>query len=42
MVTQVDGKWYFSPIRSYAGIFTQLLKGLQPSDIDYFITKAGK
>ncbi len=39
VLTQTNGKWFFSPLRSYVGIFTQLLKGLQPSDIDYFLTQ---
>jgi hypothetical protein len=38
---QVDGKWYVSPVRSFGDVFTSLLKGLEPGDIDYLISLAG-
>jgi len=39
---QVDGKWYVSPLRTYSGVLVSLLKGLEPGDIDYFISLANK
>jgi len=39
---QVDGKWYVSPLRTYSGVLVSLLQGLQPGDIDYFISLAKK
>ncbi len=42
VMTKDNDKWYVSPIRSYAEIFVGLLKGLQPADIDYFISLAKK
>lgn len=42
VMTQDGGSWYASPVRSYAEIFVSLMKGLQPSDIDYFISLAKK
>ena len=42
VMTQTDGKWYVSPLRSYSNLVVTFLKGLQPSDIDYFLTKLGK
>src|SRR6185312_1041996 len=39
---QVDGKWYVSPLRTYSGVLVSLLKGLEPGDIDYFISLADK
>ncbi|WP_051265103.1 hypothetical protein [Nakamurella lactea] len=42
VTTEVDGKWYVSPLRSYSGAVLTLLKGLQPGDIDYLLQLAGK
>jgi hypothetical protein len=42
VMTQDSGQWYMSPVRSFAGLFVTLMKGLQPTDIDYFISLAGK
>jgi len=42
VTTQVDGKWYVSPLRTYSGVLVSLLQGLQPGDIDYFISLAKK
>jgi len=42
VMTQDGGKWYMSPVRSYAEIFVKVLKGLQPEDIDYFISLSKK
>lgn len=42
VMTQSGSQWYVSPLRSYVGIFTALLKGLQATDIDYFISLAKK
>jgi len=41
VTTQVDGKWYVSPVRSFGDVFTSLLKGLEPGDIDYLIKLSG-
>ncbi|RKT55986.1 flagellar basal body protein FliL [Saccharothrix australiensis] len=40
VATEVDGKWYVSPIRSYSEIFLTLLRGLQPKDIDELLKLA--
>jgi hypothetical protein len=40
MVQAGDGKWYVSPLRTYSDVFVSLLKGLDPADIDYFISLA--
>lgn len=32
--TEVDGKWYVSPIRTYSEIGLTLMRGLEPKDID--------
>ncbi|MDQ2846049.1 MAG: hypothetical protein M3Y77_06805 [Actinomycetota bacterium] len=42
VTTQVNGKWYVSPLRTYSGVLLTLLKGLQPGDIDYLLQMAGK
>nr|WP_052478734.1 hypothetical protein [Kibdelosporangium sp. MJ126-NF4]CEL20343.1 hypothetical protein [Kibdelosporangium sp. MJ126-NF4]CTQ97568.1 hypothetical protein [Kibdelosporangium sp. MJ126-NF4] len=34
VTTQVDGKWYVSPGRSFFEVFLQILRGLQPGDIE--------
>jgi hypothetical protein len=41
VTVQVDGKWYVSPIRSAGDVFTSLLRGLEPGDVDYLITLSG-
>ena len=41
VTVQVDEQWYVSPVRSFSDIFVSLLKGLQPSDVDYLISLAG-
>ncbi|HJP80379.1 MAG TPA: flagellar basal body protein FliL [Pseudonocardiaceae bacterium] len=33
VATQVDGKWYVSPIRSFGALLVAMVSGLQPSDI---------
>jgi hypothetical protein len=40
MVQAGDGKWYVSPLRTMSDVMVSLLKGLQPADIDYFISLA--
>ncbi|GGP67368.1 flagellar basal body protein FliL [Saccharothrix coeruleofusca] len=40
VATEVDGKWYVSPIRSYSEVFLTLLRGLQPKDIDELLKAA--
>lgn len=42
VMTETDGKWYASPLRSYTGVFTALLKGLDAGDVDYLISLAKK
>ena len=42
VMTQSGGSWYASPLRSYTGIFTAVLKGLDAGDIDYLISLAKK
>jgi len=42
VTTQVDGKWYVSPLRSFSGVVTTMLQGLQPADIDFLLQMAGK
>ena len=42
VMTESGGKWYASPLRSYTGIFTALLKGLDAGDVDYLISLAKK
>jgi hypothetical protein len=32
--TEVDGKWYVSPVRTYSEIGLTLMRGLEPKDID--------
>ena len=39
---EVDGKWYVSPLRTYSNTLVALLQGLEPADIDYFISLAKK
>ncbi len=41
VTVQVDGQWYVSPVRSFGDVFTSLLKGLEPGDVDYLISLAG-
>ena len=41
VTVQVNGQWYVSPVRSFSDIVVSLLKGLQPSDVDYLISLAG-
>lgn len=38
VTTQVDGKWYISPLRSMSGVFITLMQGLEPGDIDYLLS----
>jgi hypothetical protein len=42
VTTNVDGKWYVSPVRTSSGVFTTLLGGMQQSDIEMFIDLANK
>jgi hypothetical protein len=37
VATEVDGQWYVSPLRSYSGIFTTLLGGMEQTDVEMFI-----
>lgn len=34
VTTQVDGKWYVSPVRTYSEVLLTLMRGLEPKDID--------
>lgn len=38
VTTEVGGKWYVSPLRSYSGVIITLLQGLEPGDIDYLLS----
>lgn len=38
MVQGGDGQWYVSPIHTFSDLFLSLLRGLQPGDIDYFLS----
>jgi hypothetical protein len=38
--TEVDGKWYVSPVRTYAEIGLTLMRGLEPKDIDELLKLA--
>lgn len=40
VMTEVDGQWYVSPIRSYTNVFVTLLEALEPGDVDYLIELA--
>ena len=42
VMTQDNGQWYASPMRSYGQIFVGLLNGLQPADVDYLLSLAKK
>lgn len=37
VATEVDGKWYISPLRTYNELFLTLMRGLEPKDIDELI-----
>lgn len=40
VTTQVDGKWYVSPLRSYGELTLTLLRALQPGDLDALLKLA--
>ncbi|MBW4717629.1 flagellar basal body protein FliL [Saccharothrix obliqua] len=40
VVTEVDGKWYVSPFRTYSEVFLTLMRGLEPKDIDELLKLA--
>jgi hypothetical protein len=42
VTVKVNDQWYVSPFRTGSDVFVSLLKGLEPADIDYLITLAGK
>ncbi|NNG34311.1 hypothetical protein [Nakamurella aerolata] len=42
VTTQVDGKWYVSPVRSFSGVFLDMLNALDASDVDALLQLAGK
>jgi hypothetical protein len=42
LTTQADGKWYVSPARSFTGVFTTLLGGVEQQDIEMFIELLNK
>ncbi len=42
VMTEDNGQWYVSPVRSYAQMFVGLLKGLEPADVDYLLSLAEK
>ncbi|WP_158842100.1 proline-rich domain-containing protein [Saccharothrix deserti] len=37
VATEVDGKWYVSPFRTYSELSLTLMRGLEPTDIDELI-----
>ena len=37
VATEVDGKWYVSPFRTYSELFLTLMRGLEPKDLDELI-----
>jgi len=39
---EVNGTWYVSPLRTYSGVLVSLLQGLEPGDIDFFVSLANK
>lgn len=41
VATQVDGKWYVSPIRSFGALLVAMVSGLQPADIKALIGLGG-
>ena len=42
VMVESDGKWFASPLRTTTSLYIALLKGLQPSDIDYLLSKIGR
>jgi len=42
VTTEVNGKWFVSPLRTGSGLLLTLLQGLQPADIDYFLSMANR
>ncbi|MEV0677611.1 flagellar basal body protein FliL [Actinosynnema sp. NPDC050436] len=40
VATEVDGKWYVSPVRTYSEVFLTLMRGLEPKDIDELLKLA--
>lgn len=41
MVKGPGGQWYVSPLHTFTDIYVSLLRGLQPADIDYFLSLSG-
>lgn len=39
--TQVDGKWYVSPVRSFGALLVAMVSGLQPADVRALIGLGG-
>jgi hypothetical protein len=39
--TQVDGKWYVSPVRSFGALLVAMVSGLQPADIKALVQLGG-
>ncbi len=37
VMTENDGQWYVSPLRTYSNTMVSLLKGLQPGDLEYLL-----
>ncbi|MET0234446.1 MAG: hypothetical protein ABW224_07390, partial [Kibdelosporangium sp.] len=42
VATEVDGKWYVSPGRSFFEVFLSVIRGLQPGDIENLAKSLGK
>lgn len=41
MVQRPGDEWYVSPGHTFSDVFVSLLRGLQPGDIDYFLSLSG-
>ncbi|MBM9466179.1 hypothetical protein [Nakamurella leprariae] len=37
VTVEVDGEWYVSPLRSGGDVLLQLMRGMEPADIDFFL-----
>lgn len=41
VMTENDGQWYVSPLRSFTNVFVTVLEAVEPSDVDLLIELAG-
>jgi len=42
VTTEVNGKWFVSPLRTGSGLLLTVLQGLQPADIDFLLSMANR